>query len=125
FARWVEVMDSARAQSEVRAIVADGLARGWFDGLPPASATFHDEFQGEQLRRGFNYALSSTIFSFIERTAGVRDAVELYARVIQHTDIDGLPFVQAPAFDGICQSVLGTGSQEFLDEWSAFVRQGA
>ena len=36
----------------------------------------------------------------------------------------GEAFADTPAFDGICQQVLGMTSVEFLEQWASYVRAG-
>ena len=120
FARWVENQEHPQRQAGQRAVVAEGLRAGRFGDAPPDSETFYDRPDID-----FNYAVSSTVFSFTEQAAGRDAVIELYARAVDHTDMTGSPLVTMPAFDGICQEVLGMGSADFLQQWSRFVRNGA
>lgn len=119
FARWVQYLESPDGQAEQRAIVADGVAAGRFADTTPETETFYD---GQSV--AFNYAVSSLVFGFAERIAGRDAAIEFYAQTIDHVDLPGEPLVTLPAFDGICQRVLGMGSSAFLRDWSSFVRSG-
>jgi hypothetical protein len=119
FARWVEGLDNAAAKSGIRARAASGVAAGTFNGQLPLTKTFY----GKDV--GFNYDVSSTIFAYIERSKGRDTAVEFYANVIKYTDMIGTPFTQLPAFQGICERVLGKSNGALLQDWAGFVRGGA
>jgi hypothetical protein len=95
------------------------VARGKFKGKPPLSKTFY----GKDI--GFNYAVSATVFSFVERLKGRAAAVEFYAKVITYSDSDSEALVDLPAFDGICKRVVGLSGKAFVEQWASYVRRGA
>lgn len=119
FARYVEVMGNASRSAAVRYQVRQGVARGKFKGKPPLSKTFY----GKDI--GFNYAVSATVFSFVERLKGRDAAVEFYAKVIAYSDSDSEALVDLPAFDGICKRVVGLSGKAFVEQWASYVRRGA
>ncbi|MGW4502220.1 hypothetical protein ACWENR_26880 [Micromonospora sp. NPDC004336] len=112
FARWVERIDE-------RPYVRSRVAAGAFHGTMPASKGFY----GPASR--FNYALSATVFSFVERSRDRAAAVEFYASVVKYTDTEGDPLVRTPIFSAVCERVLGVTGGEFTRQWAAFVRNGA
>ncbi|GAA3780051.1 hypothetical protein GCM10022225_80360 [Plantactinospora mayteni] len=117
FASWTEGVDNAGNRASVRSEVARGVAAGKFKGRTPDQT----EFYGKDI--SFNYALGSTVFRYAEQTKGRDAAVEFYARIIEH--IEGSGFTATPAFDGICQRVLGMSGGAFMERWAGFVRRGA
>jgi hypothetical protein len=117
FARWTETIDNPRRRQAEAWAASQGAAAGKFKGVP-TSDTFYDDAV-------FNYALSSTIFSFVEELKGRETAVEFYAKTIKYSEFETSNFVDKPAFDGICRRVLGMGAATFLDRWASFVRAGA
>lgn len=99
-----------------------------FTGSLPDSHTFQDV---ETQDVSSNYAVSYTVFRFIEQVRDFETSIEFYAEAIKWDDAPLFgsdhydPFVATPAFDGLCQRVLGLGSDAFLDQWASFVRAGA
>lgn len=110
FARWTE--GNAEAQRR--------YAAGRFKGRLPDSNTFYAEADVI-----YNYAVSSTVFLYIERTKSRAAAVEFYASVIQYHDMKGEALADLPVFNSICKRVLGLSSNEFKQRWANFVRAGA
>jgi hypothetical protein len=96
------------------------VAAGMFADTTPETESFYDRSSVH-----FNYAVSASVFDYAEQIASRDDAIELYAQTIEHGDLTGEPLVTLPAFDGICQRVLGMGSSAFMQDWAAFVRSGA
>jgi hypothetical protein len=119
FATWMGYMGRPDRRDTLRAVVADGVRAGRFDGTPPGSRNFYDED-----RVHFNYALSMTIFDFVEQRHDRDTAIEFYARAIGLNDAL-TPLAELRTFDRMCRRVLGTGGDAFLDAWSGFVRRGA
>lgn len=109
FARWAEGTGAANRQ----------YAAGRFKGKLPSSTSFY----GSSMT--YNYAVSSTVFSWVERLKGRATAVEFYESVIQYNDMKSQPLVDAPVFNAICKRVLGMSSDGFKQRWSSFVRTGA
>jgi hypothetical protein len=118
-ALWIDRMEQPERQAEWRAVVADGVRAGKFDGTPPATETFYAAAD-----ISFNYAVSASIFDLIERDHGKDSAVEFCAQAIQHNDALS-PLVEQRGFDTMCQQIVGTDADAFLREWSGFVRAGA
>ncbi|GAB3151455.1 hypothetical protein GCM10027290_40720 [Micromonospora sonneratiae] len=112
FARWTE-------QINERPFIGSRVAAGAFKGRLPTSKDFYGK------ESAFNYALSSTVFYFVERRKGRSAAVELYASVIKYNDTEGQPMAEAPIFNAICKRVLGMTSSAFIQQWASFVRNGA
>ena len=112
FARWTE-------QINERPFISSRVAAGAFQGRLPTS----NDFYGKEST--FNYALSSTVFYFVERQKGRSAAVEFYASVIKYNDTEGQPMAEAPIFNAICKQVLGMTSSAFTQRWASFVRNGA
>lgn len=112
FARWAEQIDE-------RPYLRGRVAAGAFRGRLPAS----QDFYGRDM--SFNYALSATAFSFVERAKGRAAAVEFYAGVIKYNDSEHEPLVDMPIFNAVCKRVLGMTSSAFTEQWAGFVRKGA
>ncbi|MFG1889067.1 hypothetical protein ACGFIR_14490 [Micromonospora sp. NPDC049051] len=112
FARWAEQVND-------RPYLNSRVAAGAFRGAVPTSKDFYDR------DASFKYALSSTVFYFVERTKGRTAAVEFYASVIKYNDTEGEPLVQTPIFNAVCKRVLGMTSSAFTQQWATFVRSGA
>jgi hypothetical protein len=117
FAHWVETLDNPSRLAVSRAAVAAGVSAGKFDGLPPGSKKFHggpDE--------GFKYALSASVFRYIEQTKDRDAAVEFAAAVFQMVEAE---LVRSSRFDRLCARVLGVStSAAFFNQWASFVRRG-
>lgn len=109
FARWTERKGEAMRRA----------AAPSFKGRLPAT----DDFYGKNMQ--YNYALSSTVFDFVERTKGRETVVEFYESVIHYNDMKGEPLVDLPIFAGICSRVLKMSPTEFTQRWATFVRTGA
>lgn len=122
FATWATSLERPADRSHERAWVARGVSRKMFTGEPPRSTEFYSA-SAEQ--RYFNYVVSASIFSYVAQLQGREAAVEFYEQVIRHNDQEGTPFHQLPAFDGICQRVVGKSGGAFLEQWARFVRNGA
>ena len=120
FARWVENLESPDRQSQQRGVVADGVASGLFDDTTPQSDGFYDESSIQ-----FNYAVSASVFDYAQQTASRDAAIDLYAQTVELSDLPGEPLVGLPAFDGVCERVLGVSSAAFMQDWASFVRSGA
>jgi hypothetical protein len=115
----VETLGSSSVMAAVRNYVAAGVRQGRFDGTLPASATFQ---VGDDATVTFNYDLSSTVFTFVERLKGLDTAVDFYSQAVHEAETNRGALVTQPAFDGICQAELGMTGPDFLSRWSAFVR---
>jgi len=109
FARWTERKGEAMRR----------YAAPKFKGRVPTSADFY----GKDIQH--NYALSSTVFDFVERIKGRETVVEFYESVIRYSDMKGESVVDLPIFEGICARVLGMPPTDFKRRWAAFVRTGA
>lgn len=109
FARWTEDRGD-----EMRR-----LAVGSFKGRLPTSTDFY----GKDIQ--YNYAVSSTAFTFVERIKGREAVVEFYESVVQHSDLDGEAVVDLPIFNAICTRVLKMSATDFKQRWASFVRTGA
>jgi len=108
FARWTE-----RVGEEMRRYAAPK-----FKGRLPTSADFY----GKDI--SYNYALSSTVFDFVERIKGREAVVEFYEGVIHYNDMKDDPLVDLPIFEAICSRVLGMTPTTFKQRWASFVRTG-
>jgi hypothetical protein len=121
FATFIEIRGNASAEPRIRTAAVNGFA-----GSLPDSDTFQT---GDALTVTTNYALGYTVFRFVEQIRDLETAVNFYREVIKWDD--GLrfgvytPFIEKPAFDGVCQQTLGLRGPEFLDQWAAFVQAGA
>jgi hypothetical protein len=122
FAVYVETLGSARGAAGVRSDVLTGVEQGRFGGGVPTSVTFQ---VGDSATVSFNYDLSSTVFTFIERMRGQGTAVDFYSRAVHESETAGQALVAQPDFDGICRDELGMSASDFLDRWASFVRSGA
>ena len=109
FARWTE-----GTGDQMRRAVT-----GSFKGRLPTTA----EFYGKDI--GYNYAVSSTAFDFVERAKGREAAVEFYESVVQYNDGDGASVVDLPIFNAVCTRVLRMSATDFKQRWATFVRTGA
>ncbi|WP_203922913.1 hypothetical protein [Rugosimonospora africana] len=118
FARWMETLEFDSSKSSVRAVVANAVAKGGFKGKLPATDSF---FKGDA---SLNYAFGATAFEYVDRTKGRDAAVEFYAQVVDHNDLESTPFTESSAFQDICQHVMGVSSATFLQQWAGFVRRG-
>jgi hypothetical protein len=102
-----------------RSEVARGIAAGKFrDTLPET-----DDFYGKDI--AFNYALSESVFRYVERVKGRAAAVEFYARVIPSPDDTNFLGPGSLLLDTVCKRVVGVSGETFLRQWSSFVRSGA
>lgn len=121
FATYISVRGMPAEESTVRQIALQG-----FDGTFPNSDAFQ---RGNARRVGTNYAVSATVFRFVERMADMTTAIDFYRELIKWDDGPRFgvyePFVTKPAFDGVCRTVLDMGSVTFHERWSDFVRSGA
>lgn len=122
FAVWATSLERPADRSHERAFVAHGVSRRMFTGEPPLSTEF---YSADAEKRYFNSVVSASIFSYVAKLQGKEAAVEFYEQVIRYNDQEGEPFHQVPAFDGICQRVVGKSGGAFLEEWARFVRNGA
>jgi hypothetical protein len=118
FARWTESIGNAAEAARARATAARLASGAKFNGRPPLTKTFY----GKDI--SFNYDVSSTIFAYLEKSKGRDAAIEFYAQVITHVDGAGT-FTDSPAFQGICERVVGRSSGAFLQQWAGFARGGA
>ncbi|MFI7425492.1 hypothetical protein ACIBPB_00745 [Micromonospora sp. NPDC049836] len=109
FARWAEGTGAASRR----------YAAGRFKGKLPSSTSFYGSSMA------YNYAVSSTVFSWVERLKGRAAAVEFYEAVIQYNDMTGEPLVETPVFNAICKRVLGMSTDGFKQRWATYVRTGA
>lgn len=114
FARYIQYRDQPQMLQGVRA----QARRAQRDELPRTEG-FYDGSQEQVLA---NYALGSTVFDYINQSRGLTAAVDFYDAVIKYDDTLSEPFVWAPAFNGICERILGTGANDFLQRWDSFVR---
>jgi hypothetical protein len=122
FARYIEVRgDPDREQAE-RAAVAAAVASGNFSGSLPLSEAFY-EGGGDAV--SFNYALGYSMFRFVAQIRDAETAIDFYAAIIDYGEPFGDPFVGTPAFDGVCQDVVGMSGGDVLAQWEQFVRGGA
>lgn len=121
FATFIQVQGDANLEPRVRTAAVNGFA-----GSLPDSDTFQD---GDAPTVFTNYALGYTVFRFVEQIRDLETAIDFYREVVKWDD--GLrwgvysPFIEKPAFDGVCQQTLGLGARKFLDQWAAFVQAGA
>jgi hypothetical protein len=123
FARYVEVIGDPSLQQNDSAVVARFVGEGRFTGSPPSSQGFYN---GDDATVNTNYDLGASIFSYVQKIKDVATAVEFYARAVPYSDLaPDEPLITAPAFDGICRSVLGISAATFLQQWAAWVRSGA
>ena len=90
-----------------------------FKGRLPTTADFYGK------DRRHNYAVSSTVFAYVERIKGREAAVEFYESVVQYNDMEGESVVDLPVFKAICTRVLGMSPTDFKQRWATFVRTGA
>lgn len=115
FARYIQYRDQPHMMQHVRR-----QARQAYQSALPATEDF---YEGSEDRVLGNYALGSTVFDYINQTHGLTAAVDFYDAVIKYDDTASRPFVEYPAFDGVCEHVLGTSAQDFLQQWDSFVRR--
>ncbi|GAB3275654.1 hypothetical protein GCM10027589_00980 [Actinocorallia lasiicapitis] len=111
FARWVENLEEPGLMAAQHA-----YARSGFDGKFPGSKSFY----GKGISR--NYAVGSTVFTFVEKIKGRDAAVEFYANVIKYDDTLDNALVDLPSFDGICKNVTGLSAGAFRSQWVSHVR---
>jgi hypothetical protein len=117
FATYIETRGDAGLEQQDRALAADG-----FDGTLPNTKGFQ---KGSATRISTNYALGSTVFSFVEQVHSFETAIDFFEEVVDYGDNlfnSGEAFVDTPAFDGICQRILDMDRDEFFEQWAAYVR---
>jgi hypothetical protein len=117
FALFIQIRGDSSVERDERALAASG-----FTGSLPRTKGFQ---RGSDVSS--KYALGYTVFSFIEQANDLDTAIAFFEEVIKYTDdvFDvGEAFADTPAFDGICQQVLGMTSVEFLEQWASYVRAG-
>jgi hypothetical protein len=119
FARWVETVDNPTRLGFLRYVVQVAVAAGKFSGKPPR---LEDFFTDDVV---FSYDLGGSVFVYVEQLKGRDAVVEFYASLIAHSEPAESPLVDEPAFDEICQQVMGIKGTAFLQQWADFVRRGA
>lgn len=95
FATYISTRGMPAEESRRRQIAVRG-----FDGTSPDSDTFQS---GNARRVSTNYAVSATVFRFVERMADTKTAIDFYRELIKWDDSPRFgayePFVTKPAFD--------------------------
>jgi hypothetical protein len=119
FATFIEARGETDLEQQLRAAAVSGFA-----GSLPITRDFQ---KGADVFT--NYAVSYTVFRFIEQLADLETAIDYYAEVVKYADdifdSGGMAFVGTPRFDEVCQQVVGMDGPEFLGQWAAFVQAGA
>ncbi|GAB3427383.1 hypothetical protein [Flindersiella endophytica] len=121
FARYIEVRGNAERQRNERFAAANGLRTGRLKDKLPRSDKF---YSGSADNVSFNYAIGYTVFAYVAQAKGHEKAVAFYAEIVKFTEPFGQQLVETPAFDGICDRILGMSSATLLRQWRSYVLAG-